>query len=111
MHDFKRFNKKFNNFFDRNLNRYRGQNRKRKSCFRTEKLVCLLIGLYQIYQFVDIIFIFFRVQNIQLLQSIIDIDHDNHNFVNKFKYHDVRIKRIKIVLANQFDSIRIRQFL
>ena len=111
MHDFKNFNKWFNDFIEHNLNRYRWQNRRRKSCFRIERLVCLLIRLYQIYQFIDAIFAFLRAQDIQLSQSIVDVDHDNHSLVNKFKYHDVRIRRIKIVLANQFDSIKIRKFL
>ena len=55
--------------------------------------------------------LFFRVQNIQFLQSIVNVDHDNHNLVNKLKYHDVWIRKIKIVLANSLDSIKIRQFL
>ena len=100
MHDLESFNKRFNNFLECNLNRYRWQNRKRKSCFRIERLIYLLIRLYQIYQFVNAIFIFLRVQDIQLLQSIINVDHDNYNLVNKLKYHDVRIRKIKIVFAN-----------
>ena len=111
MHDLESFDKKFNDFFERNLSRYRWQNRKRKSCFRTERLVCLLIRLYQIYQFIDAIFAFLRAQDIQLSQSIVDVDHDNHSLVNKLKYHDVRIRKIKIVLANQFDSIKIQKSL
>ena len=111
IYNFKNFDKKFNDLFERNPNRYRWQNRKRKSCFRTERLICLLIDFYQIYQVIDAILIFFWVQNIQFSQSIVNIDHNNHNFVNKLKYHDVRIKKIKIVLANQFNSIRIRKSL
>ena len=111
MHDLENFNKKFNDFFKCNLRRYRWQNKKRKSCFRTERFIYLLIRLYQIYQFVDVIFIFFRIQNIQFSQSIVDIDYDNHSLVNKLKYHNVRIKRIKIVLTNQFNSIKIRKSL
>ena len=111
MHDFKNFNKKFNDFFEYNLSRYRWQNKRRKNYFKTERFICLLIRFYQIYQFVDTIFIFFWVQDIQLSQSIVDVSHKNYSLVNKFKYRDVRIKRIKIVLANQFDSIRIRKFL
>ena len=85
MHDLKSFDKKFNDFFEYNLNRYRWQNRRRKSCFRTEKLVCFLIDLYQIYQFVDAIFIFLWVQDIQLSQNIVDVDYNNHSLVNKLK--------------------------
>ena len=111
MHDLESFDKRFNDFLERNLNRYRWQNRKRKSCFRTEKLICLLIRLYQFYQFVNVIFSFLRAQDIQFLQSIVNISHDNHNLVNKLKYHDVRIRRIKIVFTNQFNSIKIRKSL
>ena len=57
--DLESFDKKFNIFLERNLNRYRWQNRRRKSCFRIEKFICLLIDFYQIYQFADAIFIFF----------------------------------------------------
>ena len=111
MHDLKNFDKRFNDFFECNLSRYRWQNRRCKSCFKTERLVCLLIRFYQIYQFIDIIFAFFWVQDLQFLQNIVNVDYDNHSLVSKFKYYDVRIKRIKIVLANQFDSIRIRKSL
>ena len=111
MYDLKSFDKKFNNFFERNLSRYRWQNRRCKNCFRIERLICLLIRLYQIYQLIDAIFIFFRIQNIQFSQSIVDVDHDNYTFVNKFKYQDVRIRKVKIVLANQFHLIKIRRSL
>ena len=111
MHDLESFNKSFNDLFERNLSRYRWQNRKRKSYSKIKRLVCLLIRLYHIYQFVNVIFIFFRVQNIQLSQSIVDVNHNNHNFVNKLKYHNIQIRRIKIVLANQFNSIKIRKSL
>ena len=111
MHDLKSFDKKFNDFFKLNLSWYRWQNRRCKSYFRIKKFVCLLICFYQIYEFVDIIFTFFRVQNVQFSQSIINVGHDNHSLVNKFKYHDVRIRRIKIVLANHFNSIRIQKSL
>ena len=40
MHNLESLDKKFNDFLERNLSRYRWQNRRRKSCFRTEKLVC-----------------------------------------------------------------------
>ena len=111
MHNLENFHKKFNDFFERNLSRYRWQNRRRKSCFRIERFVCLLIRFYQIYQFIDAIFILFWAQDIQFSQNIVDVDHDNHSLVNKFKYHDVRIRKIKIVFANQFDSIKIRKSL
>ena len=111
MHNFENFDKRFNDFFERNLSRYRWQNRRRKSCFRIERFVCLLIHFYQIYQFIDAIFAFLRAQSIQFSQSIVDVGHDNHSLVNKLKYHDVRIRKIKIVLANQLDSIRIRKSL
>ena len=111
MHDFKSFDKRFNDLFECNLSRCRWQNERRKSCFKTERLVCLLICSYQIYQFVDAIFIFFRAQDIQLSQSNVGVDRDNHNLVNKLKYHDVQIRKIKIVFANQFDSIKIRKSL
>ena len=80
MHDLENFDKRFNDFFKHNLNRYRWQNRRRKSCFRIKRLVCLLIRLYQIYQFINVIFIFFQVQSIQLLQSIVDVNYNNYNF-------------------------------
>ena len=105
------FSKKFNDFFKYNLSRYRWQNKRRKNCFRTERLVYLLIRSYQIYQFVNVIFTFLWIQDIQLSQSIVDVDHDNHSLVNKLKYHDVRIKRVEIVFTNQLDSIKIRKFL
>ena len=111
MHDFESFDKKFNNLLERNLSRCRWQNKRRKSCFKTEKLACFLIRLYQIYQFVDAIFAFLRIQSIQFSQNIANVDHDNHSLVNKLKYYDVRIRKVKIVLANQFDSIRIRKSL
>ena len=38
IHDFKSFDKKFNNLFERNLSRYRWQNRRRKSYFRLKNL-------------------------------------------------------------------------
>ena len=98
IYDFKSFDKKFNDFFKCNLSRYRWQNRRRKNYFKIERLICLLIRFYQIYQFVDVIFIFFRAQDIQLLQSIVDVSHNNHNFVNKLKYHNVRIKKLKLCL-------------
>ena len=79
MHDFKSFDKRFNDFLERNLSWYRWQNKRRKSCFRTERLVCLLIRLYQIYQFINVIFDFLRAQDIQLSQNIVDVDHDNHS--------------------------------
>ena len=100
MHDLESFDKRFNDLLERNLNRCRWQNERRKSCFRTERLACLLIRSYQIYQFADAIFAFLRAQDIQLSQSIVDVDHDNHSLVSKLKYHDVRIRKIEVVLAN-----------
>ena len=111
MHDFKNFNKKFNDFLEHNLSRYCWQNKRRKNYFRTERFICFLIRFYQIYQFIDAIFIFLRAQNIQFSQNVIDINHDDHNLVNKLKYHDVRIRKVKIVLANQLNSIKIRKSL
>ena len=46
MHTLKSFDKKFNDFFEDNLNRYRWQDRKCKDYFRTEGLVCFLIDSY-----------------------------------------------------------------
>ena len=107
MHDFENFDKRFNDFFEYNLSQYRWQNKRRKNCFKTERFVCLLICFHQIYQFIDAVFTFLRAQGIQLSQSIIDVNHDNYSFVNKLKYHDVRIRKVKIVFANQLDSIKI----
>ena len=45
------------------------------------------------------------------MQDIVDICHDNDNFINNFKRHDLCIRKIKIMFSNEFDSIKVRKIL
>ena len=45
------------------------------------------------------------------MQNIIDVRHDDDNFVNNLKRHDFRIQKIEIMFSNKFNSIKIKKIL
>ena len=45
------------------------------------------------------------------MQNIVDVCHNNNNFINNFKRYDFRIQKIEIMLLNEFDSIKVKKIL
>ena len=45
------------------------------------------------------------------MQDIIDVSHNNDNFINRLECHDFRVRRIEIVLFNELNSIKIKKIL
>ena len=70
-----------------------------------------MIIFYHIHQLLNVILTFFKIQNIQFTQNIVDVRHDNDNFVNNFKRYNFSIRKIKIVFLNEFNLIEIRKIL
>ena len=70
-----------------------------------------MIIFYHIHQFLNIILIFFKIQNIQFTQDIVDVRHDDDNFINNLKRYDLRIREIKIMFSNKFNSIKVKKTL
>ena len=55
--------------------------------------------------------IFLEIQDIQFTQDIINVRHDDDNFINSFKRHDLNIQKIEIVLSNELNLIKIKKIL
>ena len=70
-----------------------------------------MIIFYHIHQFFNVILIFFKIQDIQFTQNIVNVCHNNDNFINNFKCYDFRIQRIEIVLSHEFNSIKVKKIL
>ena len=70
-----------------------------------------MIVFYYIHQLFNVILTFFKIQNIQFSQNIIDVRHNNDSLVNNFKHHNFNIREIEIVFSNKFNSIKVRKAL
>ena len=70
-----------------------------------------MISLYYIHQLFNAILTFFKIQNVELAQDIINVNHNDNSFVNCFKCHDLRVQRIEIVFFNELNSIKIEKIL
>ena len=64
LHNFKCFNKKLYRFIRNHKNRNRWQDWKNKDIFNDKRLCNSVISFYHIYQFFNIILIFFKVQSV-----------------------------------------------
>ena len=45
------------------------------------------------------------------MQDIVNVCHNDDNFVNNFKRHNFRIRKIEIMFSNKFNLIKIRKIL
>ena len=54
---------------------------------------------------------FFKIQNIQFTQDIINVRHNNDNLINNLKRYNLNIQKIEIVFSNELDSIKIKKIL
>ena len=45
------------------------------------------------------------------MQDIVDVCHDDDNFVNNFKHYDFNIRKIEIIFLNEFNSIKVKKIL
>ena len=45
------------------------------------------------------------------MQDIVDVCHNNDNFINDFKRYNLRIRKIKIMFLNELNSIKVKKIL
>ena len=45
------------------------------------------------------------------MQDIVDVRHDNDNFINNLKRYNLNIQKIEIMFLNELDSVKVKKTL